>query len=213
MKSESINNQLERAGVMVQNARQHPLIQQQLVDWGYAAQKIAQGETLLQDVQLAQQAQKDSYYHKLDCNRQWKIEWATLQRQYSEHRSVAKTAFRNEPETLMRLRVDRAVARRNADLLDQATDFYTVITGKSKEMQKYGIKPDELTQTQAIITSLSALQAQRLQCKGNAESATQKRNEALKKLRVWQREFTRVARMALKDDPQLLEVLGIVVVA
>ncbi|MEM9831773.1 MAG: hypothetical protein AAF944_14125 [Bacteroidota bacterium] len=41
----------------------------------------------------------------------------------------------------------------------------------------------------------------------------QKRNEALAELYTWQPDFSWVAKMALKDNPQLLEVLGIVVSA
>nr|WKN37925.1 hypothetical protein K4G66_04285 [Tunicatimonas sp. TK19036] len=213
MQNDSINNHFKQAQIMIMNAKQHPGIQQKLIDWGYAIQHVSHGETFLNDARLAQQFQKDTYHAKRDCDRQWKNDWTLFQRQYAEHRAVAKTAFRNEPDTLQRLRVDRRAPKRMADLLDQAIDFYGALMGKSKEMQKFGIKADELDQSQAMITSLIDQQAQRMQCKGNAESATQKRNQALDELRTWQREFIRVAKMALKDDSQLLEVLGVIVAA
>ncbi len=213
MKNESINNQLKSARILVQNAEQHPAIKQQLAEWGFAAAQVARGKVLLNNTQLAQQAQKDAYHIKLDCDRRWKADWATFRQQYSEHRTVAKAAYRREPDTLQRLRLDRPIPQRMADLLDQATDFYGVLSAKGKEVQKFGIRSEELAQAGAMVSSLADQQAHRMQCKGTAESATQKRNHALTELSQWQREFVRVAKMALKDETQLLESLGIVVVA
>ncbi len=45
----------------------------------------------------------------------------------------------------------------------------------------------------------------------DAQSSTQKRNEVLKALNRWVGDFKKVARVALQDDPQLLESLGIMV--
>lgn len=213
MENGSINNQLKSARILVQNAEQHPTIKQQLAAWGYAAPQMARGKALLNNTQLAQQAQKDAYHIKLDCDRQWKADWTTFQKQYSEHRAVAKAAYRRESNTLQRLRLDRPIPQRMADLLDQATDFYAALSAKGKEVQKFGIQSEEVAQAGAMVSSLADQQAQRMQCKGTAESATQKRNQALTELGQWQREFVRVARMALKEDTQLLESLGIVVAA
>ena len=213
MTNGSINNQLRRARILVQNAEQHPAIKQQLAAWGYAAAQMARGKTLLNNTHLAQQAQKDAYHIKLDCDRRWKADWATFRQQYSEHRAVAKAAYRRAPDARQRLRLDRPIPQRMADLLDQATDFYAALSAKGKEVQKFGIRSEELAQAGAMVSSLADQQAHRMQCKGTAESATQKRNRALTELGQWQREFVWVAKMALKEDTQLLEGLGIVVAA
>ena len=211
MKNESINQHFAQAHIILQNARQHTVIQQCLTDWGYSLQQIGQAETLLSNAQQALQTQKETYHLKLDCDRQWRNDWAAFQQSYSEHRSVAKIAFRHEPDLLRRLRLDHPIPKRITNLIDQAADFYRIMSGKSKEVQKFGIKAEEITQAQTMITSLTDQQARRMQCKGDAESATQQRNQALADLRAWQREFIRIAKMALKDNPQLLEVLGVVV--
>ncbi|MEM8966548.1 MAG: hypothetical protein AAGE93_09025 [Bacteroidota bacterium] len=210
MKNQSINNQLKGSQAMIRNAKSSSIIQQKLTEWGYSPQKINEAEALLNNTQLAQQTKKQDYLAKRDVDRQWRSDWAAFQQQYAEHRAVAKAIFRKDPATLERLRLSQALPKRINDILDQAEDFYQEL-GEGKEMAKLGVKADELNQAKAMVSTLVQLRERRLQCKGAAESSTQKRNQALADLRTWQQEFSRVAKMALKDDPQLLEALGIMV--
>ena len=213
MNSRSLADQLALANTIIYNVKNHAIIQQKLVEWGYPITKVNQAETLLNSAQLAQQAQQDSYHSKRELERRYQDELSTVRARYSEHRAVAKVIFRNQPDVLSRLLLNQRQPRRQSDWLAQMQAFYQLITEYSKDMQKLGIKAEELAQTQTMLTGLSELRAQRLQCKGDAESATEKRNQLLAELRGWQQEFIQVAKMALKDDPQLLEMLGIAVAA
>lgn len=197
---------------MIRNTKSNPIIQQKLTEWGYVIEKVDDAETILANALLAQQTKKQDYSAKQDADRQWRSDWETFRQQYREHRTVAKTLYRNDAAITERLRLNRTVPKRINDILDQAEDFYQIVA-ESKDMAKLGIKTDELTQAKAMVDTLTSLREQRLQHKGAAETATQKRNEAIAELKTWQQEFSRVAKMALKDEPQLLEVLGIVVPA
>jgi len=212
MKKQAINNQLKGAQAMIRNAKSNPTIQQKLSEWGYVTQRVDDAESILTGVLLAQQTKKQDYRAKRDTDRQWRSDWATFRQQYREHRTVAKTLYRNDPARLDHLQLNQGIPKRINDILDQAEDFYQEL-GEGKEMAKLGIKTDELTQAKAMVDTLTSLREQRLQHKGAAEAATQKRNAAMAELQTWQQEFSRVAKMALKDEPQLLEILGIVVVS
>ena len=212
MNSKSIADQLALVNTIIYNVKNYPAIRQKLMDWGYPLQKVDEAEVSLNNTRLVQQAQQKSYRDKQSINRRWTAELTDVRTRYAEHRAVAKTIFRNQPDELERMRLKQPLPRRQSNWLEQMQDFYQEL-GENKEMQKLGIKSDELTQTKAMVASLVELRAQRLQCKGEAESTTQRRNQALAELGTWRKEFIRVAKMALKDDPQLLEVLGIVVPA
>ncbi len=69
----------------------------------------------------------------------------------------------------------------------------------------------ELSQNQASVEALIAMRNRRMQKKGEAEEATRLRNESMKALHLWMKEFRSIARIALQDSPQLLEALGIIV--
>ncbi|MEK6479067.1 hypothetical protein WJR50_16085 [Catalinimonas sp. 4WD22] len=45
----------------------------------------------------------------------------------------------------------------------------------------------------------------------NAENSTQEKNQVIKDLRAWYGEFRKLARIAFKDNPQVLESFGMVV--
>jgi len=50
----------------------------------------------------------------------------------------------------------------------------------------------------------------KLKEKGEAQAATGARDEALDALQAWMSDFVAIARIALEDQKQLLEVLGVV---
>ena len=69
----------------------------------------------------------------------------------------------------------------------------------------------ELAQTQAMIEAMSSAKQHYKSLIGEAQMATQQRNAALKDLDVWVRKFTKVARIALEEQDQLLEGMGLLV--
>ena len=78
-------------------------------------------------------------------------------------------------------------------------------------MQKFGATPEAFGQNEAAVQALLDLKAQRRERKGRVEDSTQQRNQQIKELRAWYGDFRRLARVAFKENPQLLETFGIVV--
>lgn len=62
-----------------------------------------------------------------------------------------------------------------------------------------------------MIESIVESRRERLQKTGEAQDATQKRDDVRRALRTWVTDFRAIARVALRDEPQLLEALGTVV--
>jgi hypothetical protein len=60
------------------------------------------------------------------------------------------------------------------------------------------------------VEEVENLHIKQLSEKSAAQQATQKRDEAFDELCDWYSDFRGIARIALYDDPQLLEALGIV---
>ncbi|MEL7359335.1 MAG: hypothetical protein AAFN40_22615 [Cyanobacteria bacterium J06560_6] len=74
---------------------------------------------------------------------------------------------------------------------------------------QYGITAQKLKAAQAKVTDLAAASALQKKRKGEAKSATEKRDHCLAELHDWLSDFRAVAKIALAEDPQPLEALSI----
>ena len=211
MKKKTIAAEMAMAQIAIENALQQPTIQKKLAAVGYDRKTLLAGKSLSEEVRMLQSVQQDKYgeqYRSLDAFRQ---QMAEVQGRYQRHLKIARLAFADQRGRQEQLQM---VGKRKIDIsgmLEQMNTFYKKISLFASEMALYNTNPDELTQTQAMVAALYAARQRRLQYRGEAQDATQKRDEKRKQLRAWMSRFKKAARLALHDDPQLLEALGIVV--
>ena len=95
--------------------------------------------------------------------------------------------------------------------LGQVTTFYDNMGRVQDILNKHNITPEEIAQAQAMLAAIAAFRVRQSQGKSEKQQASQQRQEAVKKLQRWMRDFLYIARHALKDDKQQLEALGQVV--
>ncbi|RKX81696.1 MAG: hypothetical protein DRP58_11530, partial [Spirochaetes bacterium] len=86
-------------------------------------------------------------------------------------------------------------ARRNPDVITALTT--------------YNITDVVLADAQTAVSHLADLDADQEQEKSEAQNATRERNAALDTLDEWYSAFRTIARVALQDDSQRLEALGL----
>nr|WKN36034.1 hypothetical protein K4G66_27080 [Tunicatimonas sp. TK19036] len=208
-----IIQQLDQADVMLNNALNVPIISERLAEVGYTEAKIRLGLSTVASTRAQVKVKEESYSSKKLTSTQAQAEIKALRRNFIDHRNVARMAFRHQPELLSSFQLEAPVDRRLSVWLDQASDFYKAILSQVKVMQRYDVPKAELEQTQNQLQSAKTLRLHTLQKKGAAQHATQQRDQALKELNIWLLRFKAAARLALADEPQLLEIMGIVVTA
>lgn len=211
MVSKSIAEQIKEARTLIDNSRQHPGIRQALTTFGYPLKNIDRGHLLLEQFLLLHRAMQDQYGAKLNATDTVQTEWQQLKATYDEHLTLAKLAFKNHRGTQQTLGIDRPRPSRRAAYTEQLTRFYNNLLPHHKAMQAYGTTKGELEQARAMVEAFVQAQQQQTQKRGEAQSATQQRNVALKQLQRWVQGYRAIVRVALQDQPQLLEVLGILV--
>lgn len=209
----SIAQQLDEADIMLTNAMQHPIVRQRLAEYGYPLTRLETGMQNLNATRLQVSTKNDLYTQKESSDKAFRTDMAQLKSWFTEHRRIAKLAFRHQAAKYDSLQLDAPVQRRQAPWLAQVDTFYSKLLPQSKVMQRYDVPKSELEQAQATVESLKATRIARFQTKGEAQHATQQQSLALKELRQWLTRFKAAARLALVDEPQLLEILGIVVPA
>lgn len=205
----SINRRIVQNQNAIENAINQPEILSLMSIFGYDRKKLRIGKVNCEQANLLQLAKQKKYGSQFDATDTLKGEFEAVKIQYDEHRALAKLAFKGQRGTLEKLQLNGARKRNKEEWIAQAMAFYNSSAEIEEVIGRYGVSPEALAQTKAMLEALSSARQQQLQKIGEAQSATQKRDEAIKTMDTWMKEFRSVARIALKDNPQLLEALGI----
>ena len=206
----SISKLFSAAQTAIYNAQEHVEIQKSMNTYGFSPKRLLEGNGLLENAKILHYHKDDRYDEKRDLGSQFATDLLTARRNFEGHVATVKLAFRKEPNTLAKFKV-KAIAKKNETWMLQAIRFYDIAEGYAGVLENYQLPREQLAQNKAMVEALMATRNRRMQKKGEAEEATRLRNEAVKALNAWMVSFRGIARIALKDKPQLLEALGIMV--
>lgn len=138
--------------------------------------------------------------------------WETADRQYKKTLKIARIAFQDHPKA------DKAVVlfgRRKESLsgwLAQAQTFYANILKDNDlldALAQYGYTAEKLQQESDLLNQIAQKNQQQKKEMGESQASTQARDEKIDELAKWVSNLRAVAKVALADDPQQLEKLGI----
>ena len=210
MKTSSIKALIEAAGLVVFHLSQNKALQKAMSAVGFTPQRVRVGKKLLDDVRQTGSDRKQDTDEARRLSHQINQEGKATLQTFRDHVAIARAAFRQEPLALQELNIATLTSNK-WDGVQQAREFYEQAPQHMTQLQKFGATPEAFQQNEAAVQALLALKAQRLDRKGKTESTTQRRNQKIKELRDWYGDFRRLARVAFKNDLQLLETFGIVV--
>ncbi len=209
MKKHTISAEMAMAQIAIENAMTHPEIQKKMAAYSYDRKTLLAGKAILEEVRLLHMAKQDQYGQKYESTDALQNQMSEIRKRYQQHLKIARIAFEKQRSIQEQMQLN---GRRKPDtigLIDQMYAFYSRIENVMEPLTRYNISPEELRQTWAMVEALYVALQQQMQSKGNAQHATEKRNDARKKLKTWMSHFKKTARLALQDNAQLLEVLGI----
>lgn len=212
--NKNIPQVLEMSRIALTNALNVSEIATQLAPYTYTAEKITEGLALCQQTEQAvyqHHAYKSEQVGRTEAFNQARTAANLV---YMRHVKLARVAFQGQVEVWKALGLDGLRADAFAPWLTQARQFYTnalqnpaILTG----LLRYSVSEAELTNALALLDAAEAALAARETARGLAIQATRHRDALLKALKAWVSELITVARIALADRAQLLEILGIVV--
>lgn len=203
---------LMRARVGLTNARDVPEMQAALAPFGYDAARLDAGLALAAAAEAASEQQDRAYARRRNATSAARKAGAAFRATYIRHVKLARVAFKpgSDGYLLLGLRGDRPDA--TPALLAQARAFYQTLLDT----------PDLLAQTAllslgeaaanaalALADALDAARTAQQKERGEAQRATRTRNAAISELRGFWADFVTVAKIALEDQPQAREILGL----
>ncbi len=210
MKITTTDQLIEAVKLVIRAISGDKTMQKKMSAYGFTPQSLQQGTKLLNGVELVSDTREQAQRNTRHLSHQIAQDQQTTRNTFRTHAAIARTAFREEPLLLQDLKVDKMVSGDWA-WTKQALNFYKEAPTQMNRLQQFGATPESFQQNQAAVQALLDRKAQRLEGKGKAEDFTQERNRKIKELRDWYGEFRRLARIAFKENPQLLETFGIVV--
>ena len=202
------------AGVrlILKNVQEQPQIAAALDALGYDAAAMQVLQSLLDTAVSLSDTQIKEYGEQHAATQAFNASFEQADKAYAAHRKLAKIAFKTDAQRQTDLHLNDRKPQLFTPWYEQARHFYTALladTAAQTQLAKYKITLEALQAAQAEVEQTMTMKTSQEREKGEAQAATQERNVAIAALDEWVADFKVVARIALEDNPQLLEALGL----
>ena len=202
---------LEQYRVSFENVEKQKEIATIMAEFGYDKTLLTEGKTLLTKTRKAFDFNKKEDDETTEAYKNFTELKENLAKTYSLHRKKGKVIFRKEPTTLSKLVLTGSLPTAYLKWLETVKKFYTVAstdTDIQSKLVRLKITNDEINKTIQLITDLELARAEYLREKGESQDSTKSKDKVFGEIDDWMSEFYAVAKIALEDNPQLLESLG-----
>ena len=202
---------LEQYRVALENTESQTEIATIMAEFGYDETLLTEGKTLLTKTREAFDFNKKEDDETTESYSNFTAIKENLAKTYSLHRKKAKVIFRKEPTTLSKLALTGSLPSAYIKWLETVKKFYAVTsvdTAIQTKLVRLKITPEEINATISLISNLEVARATYLREKGESQDATKTKDKAFAEIDDWMGEFYAVAKIALEDNPQLLESIG-----
>ncbi len=207
-KKKSETQLMQSYSVLFENVKKDTVLAAELAEYGYNAAAIAQGEALYNNFVQKYDTNKTETAQETTAYALFSNAFETTAAIYKTDRKKAKIVFKNQPDVLRNLQLNKPLLERNALVIDTMRLFYDMLHNNTEllnALQRLKITTDHINQQLANVINVQTVYAAYVQEKGESQQATQDKNKAFDEVSKWVSEFYSVAKIALEDKPQLLE--------
>jgi len=205
---------LDWVRTMLDNATSQPEIAAALAIVGYDAAVIAAGKQVYQTAKKVFDKNKTEDDETRDARKAYKTKIEELTGIFKPHRAKAKVIFRNDQNTQEKLMISGSFPNSYPTLIQRAEKFYNTLNADSPLQEKVAVLKITPKEIKKGLQAISELQSARniYQAEiGESQEATKAKDGAITDLENWVKGFKDIAQIALEDQPQLQEALGILV--
>jgi hypothetical protein len=210
----TIDEILFQSGLRINNSLGDQKILNAVTPLGYGPEKLTEGQSLLNEATVLVETQKREYGEVDAAQQVFEDQRTNAHKVYMAVLAISKIAFKGDVQAISTLDLTGRRASTFSGWLNQTRSFYRAILANEAwktELAKYGQTEAMLTGELAMIDAVATASENKKKEMGDAQNATQERDEKLEELAEWVSDYEVIARIALADKPQLLEKLGIVV--
>ena len=205
---------LERYRVALENVESQNEIATIMAEFGYDSAFIEDGKQLFTQTRQAYDLNAKEDDETSQAYSDFIEKRNALEDTYSLHRKKAKVIFRKDLEIMKRLSLDGSIPAAYIKWLETVKKFYTEVIADTEvqtKLSRLKVTTEDLNAANTLIGELESARSEYLKEKGESQDATKQKDSTFANLDDWMSEFYAVARIALEDNIQLLEALGVIV--
>lgn len=209
--SKTIDELLSKSATAFENGKSNEQILAKMTPFGYHSQKMDEGLELREETQQKVIIQKKEYGEQYAATDACDTKKDEIHETYIDHVELTRIAIRKDREAYTALDLGER-KRITSGYIQQGVTFYTNLLANNawvEELSQFSITKEILEAGKSSFLELQELYASQNKETGEAQKATEVRDESVAQLDEWYNRYIKVARIALKNDPQLLEILGI----
>jgi hypothetical protein len=214
MKNPTIEYHLRFARQVLSNAKASKAIKEAMDLFGYDDEKMQEGENLYETANQLYIDQIRESGEKIGATQDVRDAYEQASKVYMVHVTLARIAFRNSRDLYVALQLNGSRQKSYDKWLGQAEAFYSIALDKpevQRGMALMKIDRKKLKEGQDLINKFRQTLHQRGLETGDAQRATLMRDEAVQEMNQWISDYLTISRIALDENPQELEKLGVVV--
>jgi hypothetical protein len=212
MNKRLFSSKVHEIGIAIKGALGNSEILNRLEPFGYTAEKITEGKELLDRVNQLTAHQVLEYGNQYGFTDEQEIFFGTTYGKYMVAVKISRIAFKNQPDILSSLKVIGERPRSMSGWLHSARILYTnllELPNAFETISRYGYTEERIKKELQDVETVEELRLKQLRGRSAAQTATRKRDEAFDELCNWFSDFRAIVRIALYDNPQLLEAIGL----
>lgn len=202
----------ERARIALINAKQDKVISAALASYGYDAEKIAEGQKQYDlsksfwDMNIKEDDEATM------ASAHYKDKFAMVDTVFTRHRGQAQMFLKRSPDMQVSLGMKGRIPKTYREFFTCVQHFYKAIQANAdiqKQLDRIKIDAKVVAACLAEVDELMRLRAEYDRETGESQAATAAKNTSKHDLEEWMDDFDSIAQIALYDEPQRLESLGI----
>lgn len=216
MTYQDIDARLDAIHTALSNLQSDTELNGPMIPAGYTKTRVEELLALHDAAFTAHQQQKTEYAEQFGATEAFDTAWTAAHTLYMRHLTLARVVYKKNLTRLVQLGLQGERKRTFSGWKSQARQFYDVALAEpaiQTDLATVGITPTALQDALALVNAADVAAHAQQKEMGEAQEATQSRDELLDQLFEEWSDFVTIARVIFADDAQKLERMGIVVPA
>lgn len=213
MKTNTLESKILSADVAISAAKEYPEINTAVAEYNYDAPRLDEGKALQKEANTLHKKQIKEYGDQFQATNDLDSIKSKANKMYMKHLKVARITMEDNVAFRKSLMLTGRRKHTYTGWLEQASTFYDNGLDSPEALvalMEYNITEDKMKAGQALVNQTGIALKKQLKEVGEAQRATETRDKAFDLMEDWMAKFIAIARIALEDDPQLLEIMGII---